>query len=85
MDVFFTGTGILILGAVVWVVCAIYAYRNAPKFHRRAWVWGLLGLVLGPIALMIMYVLPKGHQAGASGDGHHDPREDLYEVPHKKR
>ena len=85
MDVFFTGTGIILLGAVVWVVCAIYAYRNAPKFHRRAWVWGLLGLVLGPIALMIMYVLPKGHQAGASGDGHHDPREDLYEVPHKKR
>ncbi len=85
MEVFFTGTGIILLGAVVWVVCAIYAYRNAPKFHRRAWVWGLLGLVLGPIALMIMYVLPKGHQAGASGDGHHDPREDLYEVPHKKR
>ena len=84
MEVFFTGTGILILGAVVWVVCAIYAYRNAPKFHRRPWVWGLLGLVLGPIALMIMYVLPKGHQAGASG-GRHDPREDLYEVPHKKR
>ncbi len=60
MEVFFTGTGILILGAVVWVVCAIYAYRAAPKFRRRAWVWGLLGLVLGPIALMILYVLPKG-------------------------
>ena len=52
-------TDLLILGAVVWVVCAVYAYRGAPKFGRRANVWGALGIVFGPIALMVLYVLPK--------------------------
>ena len=83
------GTGFVILGAVVWIVCAIYAYRMAPTFGRRAGVWGLLGIIFGPFALMILYVLPKGHHetAGQATPGHakhQDPQAALYEVPKKK-
>ena len=53
------GTGLFILGAVVWVVCAIYCYRMAPTFGRSAGLWAVLGVIFGPIALMILYVLPK--------------------------
>ena len=48
------GTGLFILGAVVWVVCAIYAYRMAPGFGRSAVTWAILGIILGPIALMLL-------------------------------
>jgi hypothetical protein len=53
------GTGFLIVAAVVWVVCAIYAYQNAPRFGRSAGLWAVLAVIFGPLALMILYVLPK--------------------------
>jgi len=77
------GTGLFILGAVVWVVCAIYAYRVAPQFGRGAVAWGILGMILGPIALMALYVLPK-REAKAGGSHHEDPRAELYERPKKR-
>jgi multisubunit Na+/H+ antiporter MnhB subunit len=84
MEPIYTG-GLLITGAVVWVVCAIYAYRGAPKFGRRAAVWGALGIVFGPIALMILYILPKqGKSSSASGSSHKTTQADLYEVPKHK-
>lgn len=82
------GSGAIILGAVVWVVCAIYAYRMAPTFGRRAGTWGVLGILFGPFALMILYVLPKGHHVtpgeAATHTAHRDPQAALYEVPKKK-
>ena len=33
------GTGFVVLGAVVWIVCAVYAYQNAPRLGRNAWLW----------------------------------------------
>jgi hypothetical protein len=72
------GTGLFILGAVVWVVCAIYAYRMAPQFGRGAVTWGILGIILGPIALMALYVLPKREPKAGHGQ-HEDPRAELYE------
>ena len=48
-----------ILAAVVWVLCAYMAYQTAPKFGRWAGTWGVLGIIFGPIALMILYILPK--------------------------
>lgn len=78
------GTGLFILGAVVWVVCAIYCYRLAPKVGRRAGVWAFLGIVFGPIALMILYVLPK--QAPLPGHGkssQEDAQAALYQKPRK--
>ena len=85
MDPTLIGTGLFILGAVVWVVCAIYAYQNAPRFGRSAGLWAVLALIFGPLALMILYVLPKRERAGHAGSsGKTDPHAALYEVPKKK-
>jgi hypothetical protein len=78
------GTGFLILAAVVWVVCAIYAYQNAPKFGRSRALWTVLAVIFGPIALMILYVLPKKQPVGHAHSKRTDPHEALYEVPKKK-
>ena len=50
MEVYYAGG--LILGAVLWVLCAYYCYQVAPRFHRRPRNWAILGIVFGPIALM---------------------------------
>jgi hypothetical protein len=85
MDPTLIGTGFLIVAAVVWVVCAIYAYQNAPRFGRSAGLWGVLAVIFGPLALMILYVLPKRERAGHAGSsGKTDPHAALYEVPKKK-
>ena len=87
MDVSLVGTGLVVLAAVVWIVCAIYAYQNAPKFGRSAWLWAFLAIIVGPLALMILYVLPKNAPAHAGAPGHAkhtDPHDALYEVPRKK-
>jgi hypothetical protein len=78
------GTGFFVLAGVVWIVCAIYAYQNAPKFGRSAVLWTVLAVIFGPLALMVLYVLPK-HQpvAGSGHKTHTDPRDGLYEVPKK--
>jgi hypothetical protein len=84
------GTGFVVLGAVVWVVCAVYAYQNAPKFGRNAWFWTIICLIFGPLGLMLLYVLPKNQPAPSSSTqaAHKkaaDPHDALYEVPKKKR
>ena len=85
MDPILIGTGFLILAAVVWVVCAIYAYQNAPRFGRSAGLWAVLAVIFGPLALMILYVLPKRQPAGHHGSSDKiDPQAALYEVPKKK-
>jgi hypothetical protein len=80
------GTGFVVLAAVVWIVCAVYAYQNAPKFGRSAAVWTFLCILFGPIALMILYILPKKQPVHAAGSSHAhtDPQAALYEVPKKK-
>ena len=85
MDATLVGTGFVVLAAVVWVVCAVYAYQNAPKFGRNAILWLILTLIFGPLALMLLYVLPKHepvHAAGATKKKA-DPHDALYEVPKK--
>ena len=87
------GTGFFILAAVVWVLCAYYAWQVAPKFGRNRVTWTILCVIFGPLALMVLYILPKGHKASARAVGagrdtkaaHKDPRADLYEVPNKKK
>ena len=79
------GTGLFVLAAVVWVLCAIFAYQNAPKFGRSRAVWTILAIILGPIALMVLYVLPKKQPVGhAAHSKKTDPHDALYEVPRKK-
>jgi hypothetical protein len=84
MDPNLIGTGFFILAAVVWVVCAIYAYRMAPGFGRSAWGWGIAGIILGPIALMILYVLPRRPAKPGYGKQHQDPQAALYERSRKR-
>jgi len=79
------GTGFVVLAAVVWIVCVIYAYQYAPKFGRRAWLWALLTLIFSPLALFLLFVLPK--KEPAAGTSHSakkkSEQEALYEVPKK--
>ncbi len=93
------GTGFVILGGFVWILCAYYCYQVAPKFHRRPRNWAILGIIFGPIALMILYILPKGNVVTDKGRGaepgkpgteqHHQTRHqtakqaELYEKPKK--
>ncbi len=51
------GTGIITLAIVVWIVCAVYAYQNAPRRGRRAGLWGVLALIVGPLALFALFLL----------------------------
>ncbi len=86
MDVTLVGTGFVVLAAVVWIVCVVYAYQNAPKFGRSAGLWAVLAIIFGPLALMLLYVLPKHEPvAGAGHAKHADPHEALYEVPKKHK
>jgi hypothetical protein len=81
------GTGFVVLAGVVWIVCVIYAYQSAPKFGRSAPLWAFLTLIFSPIALMVLYVLPRKEPVHAAGSGHArraDPHDALYEVPKKK-
>lgn len=77
------GTGFFILAAVVWVVCILLCYQTAPKFGRGAIPWAILGVIFGPIALMILYILPKHEPAAGHGHHHEDPQAALYEKPKK--
>ena len=80
------GTGFVVLGAVVWIVCAVYAYQNAPRLGRNAWLWTIICLILGPIGLMILFVLPKKQPVAGSGRAKQTKKseqEALYEVPKK--
>ena len=53
--------GALILGFVVWLLCAYLCYQAAPRFRRRPVTWLILGLVFGPFALFALYLMPKAH------------------------
>ena len=82
------GTGLVITGLVVWIVCVLLACQTAPKRGRRAGVWALLTVVFGPLALFALYLMKPMHGPGHGGSQakqgqHHDPRADLYEVPKK--
>ena len=86
------GTGFFTLAAVVWILCAYYAYQVAPKFGRNRVTWTVLSVIFGPIALMVLYILPKGNKPAPAGSSaahssaaRHDPRADLYEKPNKKK
>ena len=85
MNVYYAGG--LILGAVVWIVCAVYAYQNAPRLGRNAWLWAIICVIFGPLGLMVLFVLPRHEPVAGSGQAkqtHKSEQEALYEVPKKK-
>jgi len=85
MNVYYAGG--LILGAVVWIVCAVYAYQNAPRLGRNAWLWAIICVIFGPLGLMVLFVLPRHEPVAGSAHAkqtHKSEQEALYEVPKKK-
>ena len=81
------GTGFVVLAAVVWIVCVVYAYQNAPKRGRSAPLWAFLTLIFSPLALFLLFVLPKKEPVAGAGTAKHkkqSEQEALYEVPKKK-
>jgi len=82
------GTGFAVLAAVVWIVCVVYAYQSAPRFGRSAPLWAFLTLIFSPIALFVLFVLPKKQPAAGAGTAKNKKQSEqdaLYEVPKKKR
>jgi hypothetical protein len=77
------GSGLFILAAVVWIVCAVYAYRMAPTFGRNAVTWGVLTIIFGPFGLFALYLLPKKAAKPGHGQRREDPHAALYEKPRK--
>ncbi|MCU0484034.1 MAG: hypothetical protein MUC54_07195 [Chloroflexi bacterium] len=55
--IFMAGTGLVILGLVVWIVCVVAAYRNAPRRGRSATSWAVLTVFFGPLALFALFAL----------------------------
>jgi hypothetical protein len=80
------GTGFVVLGAVVWIVCAVYAYQNAPRLGRNPSLWAIICIIFGPLGLMVLFVLPKNEPVAGSGHAKakKSEQEALYEVPKKK-
>ena len=80
------GTGFVVLGAVVWIVCAVYAYQNAPKLGRSAWLWAIICIDLRA-ARADAAVRPPEEASRRRGSGHSakkkSEQEALYEVPKK--
>jgi disulfide bond formation protein DsbB len=38
------------------IIIAIYLAIDAPKHHKRPWLWAILGFIFGPIALGIYLI-----------------------------
>jgi len=51
------GTGLVILGIVVWVVCVMAAYQQAPRRGRSAINWVVLTVIFGPLALFALFAM----------------------------
>ena len=84
MEIYFYGGG-LILGLVVWGVCAYMAATTAQKRGRRVWVWAILGILTGPFALFAVYLMAPVHgEQTAAAHPHTDQRDELYEVHRSK-
>lgn len=52
------GSGLVIIGIVVWVVCVVVAYQQAPRRGRSQVTWTILTVIFGPVALFALYALP---------------------------
>jgi hypothetical protein len=79
--------GFIVLGGVVWVVCIIVAVSVARQKGRREWVWGLLAILTGPLAMFAVVVMDpvRGASHASTSAKRTDPRAGLYEVPKDKR
>ena len=67
MDPVLIGSGLLIVGLVVWGVCVYYAYQMAKQRHRRPGVWAALTIIFGPFGLFALALLPPGERPSSGG------------------
>jgi hypothetical protein len=57
------GSGVLlavVFAVAVWLGCAYFCWQQARERGRRPLLWGLLGIVFGPFALIAVMLLPYG-------------------------
>lgn len=45
-----------IISLVISLAIAIFLYIDAPKYHKRPWLWAILGFIFGPFALGIYFI-----------------------------
>ena len=59
--------------------------RTPRSSAANAWLWCILCVIFGPLALMLLYILPKHEPVHAAGHAakKSDPHDALYEVPKK--
>ncbi|MEH7352140.1 hypothetical protein V7150_00985 [Neobacillus drentensis] len=50
-----------LIGLIVNIIIVIYLFLDAPKHNKSRWLWAILGLIFGPIALGI-YLIQTGHK-----------------------
>ncbi|WHY77417.1 hypothetical protein QNH20_25720 [Neobacillus sp. WH10] len=51
----------LTFGLIVNIIIVIYLFLDAPKHNKSRWLWAILGLVFGLIALGI-YLIQTGRK-----------------------
>ena len=55
------GSGVflaVIFAIAVWLGCAYFCWQQAQERGRRPWLWGFLGILFGPFALIAVMLLP---------------------------
>ena len=50
-----------LIGLIVNIIIVIYLFLDAPKHNKSRWLWAILGLIFGPIALGI-YLIQTGRK-----------------------
>ncbi|WP_223820846.1 hypothetical protein [Bacillus sp. S3] len=49
------------IGIIISLIMAIYLFIDAPKHNKSRWLWAILGLIFGPIAVGI-YLIKTGRK-----------------------
>jgi len=59
--------GFVVLGAVLWFVVVVVTVQIAVKKGRRAWVWAILGVLAGPLAMFAVFLMGPATSGKAGG------------------
>ncbi|WP_175640255.1 hypothetical protein [Metabacillus schmidteae] len=52
------------IGLIIPIIITVYLAIDAPKHNRNPWLWGILGLIFGPIVLGIYFIVTGRKVAG---------------------
>jgi len=59
--------GFVVLGVVLWFVVVVVTVQIAVKKGRRAWVWAILGVLAGPLAMFAVFLMGPAASSKAGG------------------